>query len=224
MPRKVSERSLWKQYTRDHANITLRNQIVEWKMELVRKIHAQVCANLARCEDRDDILSAGMAALIVEVERYDPARGVAFAGSAYKRIRGAMVDVIRSSLHSRGVSRRSNQQRLSQECRERVDRVIGRREGSPTVAQYGVDPDEHGLAYRPLRTRTVRDSRQAIDYITRGLDTEEKTIVYLKYISGLSLREIATLMDVNENRVWQIHKESLERLRKLHAGEKNELL
>ena len=48
--------------------------------------------------------------------------------------------------------------------------------------------------------------------------------MYLKYISGLSLREIATLMDVNENRVWQIHKEALERLRKLHAGEKNELL
>src|SRR2546430_16513483 len=58
---------------------------------LVRELLGRVPAHVSR----DDLVSAGMAALATAAKGYDPARGTSFGGFASVRIRGALLDELR---------------------------------------------------------------------------------------------------------------------------------
>src|SRR5437763_4793783 len=73
---------------------------------LVRELLSRVPAHISR----DDLVSAGMAALATAAKAYDPARGTSFSGFASARIRGALLDELRgldwASRSVRGRARR----------------------------------------------------------------------------------------------------------------------
>src|SRR2546430_16123858 len=58
---------------------------------LVRELLSRVPAHVSR----EDLVSAGMAALATAAKAYDPARGTSFGGFASVRIRGALLDELR---------------------------------------------------------------------------------------------------------------------------------
>lgn len=53
-----------------------------------------------------------------------------------------------------------------------------------------------------------------IEYMTRGLNKEEKLALVLYYYEGLTMAEIGQVLDLSESRVSQIHKDVIERLRR----------
>ena len=70
--------------------------IVKQHVPLVKFVLAKVSARLPRWVDREDLLEAGMVGLLDASRKFDPERGVAFNTYAVTRIRGAMLDHIRS--------------------------------------------------------------------------------------------------------------------------------
>ena len=75
--------------------------------------------------DRDDLTSAGLAALVQAAQAFDPERGVPFNRYAATRIRGAIVDELRSiDWASRSVRRRA---RELDATRSQLATVLGRR-------------------------------------------------------------------------------------------------
>ena len=61
-------------------------------------VHRNAKSIVARCRaqfDKDDLVGAGVVALVGEADRFDPARGVSFAQFARKRVRGAMWELVR---------------------------------------------------------------------------------------------------------------------------------
>src|SRR3569833_2593524 len=59
---------------------------------VARKLRKQITARI----DFDDLVGYGSKGLIEAAERFDPAHGVAFTTFAYYRIRGAMLDGLRT--------------------------------------------------------------------------------------------------------------------------------
>lgn len=68
---------------------------IESNVALVEHIVTRMSAGFPDHIERDDLVQAGMLALVETAGRYDPDRGVAFSTFAGRRIEGAVLDVIR---------------------------------------------------------------------------------------------------------------------------------
>lgn len=70
---------------------------VEQHLPLVAHIVYQVAVHFPRHVDRDELVQAGVLGLVEAVQRFDPARGVPFERFAGQRIRGSILDAVRSA-------------------------------------------------------------------------------------------------------------------------------
>ncbi|TAK29830.1 MAG: sigma-70 family RNA polymerase sigma factor [Chloroflexota bacterium] len=86
---------LWQQYVEDRAP-DVRHQLILCYIPLVRHIVGRMRISLPPFVDRDDIVGYGIVGLIHAIDRFDPAHGVEFAPFARQRIRGAVIDALRS--------------------------------------------------------------------------------------------------------------------------------
>lgn len=73
-----------------------RNQVVEKYAYLINKVAYKMIARLPANVEMDDLKSAGVIGLIDAAEKYDPEKSSNFKSYAEIRIRGAMVDELRS--------------------------------------------------------------------------------------------------------------------------------
>lgn len=68
-------------------------------------------------------------------------------------------------------------------------------------------------------------SRQLLtDYITRGLNREERLVLVLYYTEGLTMAEIGMVLALSESRVSQIHKDVIARLRRRFKDQAMEMV
>jgi RNA polymerase sigma factor FliA len=91
----VDVQQLWKDY-REEPRIELRNQLVERFMPLVRYNAERIWARLPDGVELDDLISAGIFGLLDAIEAFDLGRGVKFETYCVPRIRGAMLDELRT--------------------------------------------------------------------------------------------------------------------------------
>jgi RNA polymerase sigma factor for flagellar operon FliA len=74
-----------------------RNHLIESHVALVEHVVLRLSAGFPRHVDRSELVSAGMVGLVEAAERFDPARGIPFSRFAATRIRGAMLDSVRTA-------------------------------------------------------------------------------------------------------------------------------
>ncbi|HLS50946.1 MAG TPA: sigma-70 family RNA polymerase sigma factor, partial [Burkholderiaceae bacterium] len=72
------------------------SQLIEEHVGLVRRIALQLIARLPANVELDDLLQAGMMGLLDAIRRYQPSDEARFETYASTRIRGAMLDELRS--------------------------------------------------------------------------------------------------------------------------------
>lgn len=87
---------VWHQYKADLDNKQLRNQLVERYLPLVKYHAERVRSRLPEGVELDDLISAGTFGLMDAIDAYDLSRGVKFETYCVPRIRGAMLDELRS--------------------------------------------------------------------------------------------------------------------------------
>ncbi|KAF1047593.1 MAG: RNA polymerase sigma factor FliA [Herbaspirillum frisingense] len=76
---------------------TGKNDMLEVHAPLVKKLAHQLKAKLPPSVEVDDLIQAGMMGLLDAVNRYEETHGAQFETYAVQRIRGAMLDELRSS-------------------------------------------------------------------------------------------------------------------------------
>ena len=98
MATKVSEdvSEVWIKFKQDHTNQELRNRLMERYLPLVRYNAERVWAKLPEGVDLNDLMSAGVFGLMDAIEAFDMERGVKFETYCVPRIRGAMLDELRT--------------------------------------------------------------------------------------------------------------------------------
>ena len=86
---------VWQDY-RAYPTVELRNQLVSKYMPLVKYNAERIWARLPDGVELDDLSSAGIFGLMDAIEAFDLARGVKFETYCVPRIRGAMLDELRT--------------------------------------------------------------------------------------------------------------------------------
>jgi RNA polymerase sigma factor for flagellar operon FliA len=87
---------VWVQFKLDQTNQDLRNILIEQYFPLVRFNAERVWAKLPDGVDLNDLISAGVFGLMDAIEAFDMERGVKFETYCVPRIRGAMLDELRT--------------------------------------------------------------------------------------------------------------------------------
>jgi RNA polymerase sigma factor for flagellar operon FliA len=133
-------RAMWLEYRRSRDR-ALRDRLILSYAPLVKFVAGRVSASLPSHVDEQDLVSYGLLGLIGAIERYDPDREIKFETFAIARIRGAIIDELRSlDWVPRSVRTRARQ----------IERAITALEKelmrAPTDAEIakklGVSPDE----------------------------------------------------------------------------------
>jgi len=86
---------LWKTY-KGTADPNLRNLLIEKYLPLVRYISERLLVSLPKSIDVDDLQSAGVFGLMDAIEGFDLSRGIKFKTYCTTRIRGSILDELRS--------------------------------------------------------------------------------------------------------------------------------
>ena len=203
---------------------------------LVRELLGRVPAHVSR----DDLVSAGMAALATAAKGYDPARGTSFGGFASVRIRGALLDELRGlDWASRSVRARA---RRIDTAEQDLTTALGRTPTRTELAEVlGVAVDELNAAdddvHRamvlslegfsagtaedlvPERTPGPEDlilHRERIGYLHHAIDAlpqRLRHVVTSSFFDERPMAEIAAELGVTESRVSQLRTEALVLLR-----------
>ena len=88
-------RDIWRAYKKTGTE-ELRNQLIEKYLPLVRYIADRLLATLPSFVELDDLQSMGIFGLLEAIDRFDPERGVQFKTYCMNRVRGAILDELRS--------------------------------------------------------------------------------------------------------------------------------
>lgn len=93
--KKVDMSGVWRRYKKSGGR-AIRNQLMENYLHLVKYNAERIGAKLPDEIDTDDLMSAGIFGLMDAIEAYDLSRGVKFETYCAPRIRGAILDELRS--------------------------------------------------------------------------------------------------------------------------------
>jgi RNA polymerase sigma factor FliA len=189
---------------------------------------------------RDDLTSAGMAALVLSAQGYDAERGVPFARFAAIRIRGALVDELRSmDWASRSVRGRA---REVEAARNQLSVTLGRSPRPQEVAEVlgvsvselgSIDADVHrasvlslqgfapetGAAMVPDGQRSPEQlicDREQLGYLHDAIGELPERLRYVVqsyFFDQRQMADIAAELGVTESRVSQLRAEALVLLR-----------
>lgn len=86
----------WVTFKSDMTNQELRNKLVERYLPLVRYNGERIWSRLPEGVELDDLISAGVFGLMDAIDSFDLSRGVKFETYCVPRIRGAMLDELRT--------------------------------------------------------------------------------------------------------------------------------
>lgn len=126
------------------------DELVTEHLHLVQRAVNELAVRLPRHVDRDELWNAGALGLVEAASRYDPQTGVPFAGFAGLRIRGAILDLTRTSDWASRSTRRTG--RTLERTREALQQRMGR---TPS--------DEELAAELEIEPAQLRAQRAAID-------------------------------------------------------------
>jgi RNA polymerase sigma factor for flagellar operon FliA len=218
---------------------TAREWLVVHYASLVKFVAGRLGAGLPRSVDTGDLVSAGVFGLMNAIDRFDPEQGAKFETYAIPRIRGAILDGLRSlDWVPRSVRSRSRQ---IQDAIAALEHQLGR---APTdeeiaaelqievselekwladVAAGSVGPLDHvamdstpshsDAQTQPGSALEEGELRDAMRTEISKLPEREQAVLVLYYDDGLTLAEIGDALGVTESRISQIHAKAVLQLR-----------
>ena len=226
--------AMWRKYKRTQS-LDLRNHLLEKYLPLVRYIAERLLAKLPKSIPLDDLQSAGVLGLMDAVRGFDPERGIKFETYCTTRIRGAILDELRSlDWVPRIVRSKANQLERARntliEMATHLDMGLAECEAMAREASAGTmtslttqtKDDDGSKSMRKLdlledkkgvNPELELKKKEVTEFITRGLSRKERLIILLYYYEELTMREIGEALDLSESRVCQLHSRIILRLK-----------
>jgi RNA polymerase sigma factor for flagellar operon FliA len=93
--KQIELKDLWRRYKQDGDSMARERLVVAYS-PMVKFVAGRLGAGLPSHVDDADLISYGLMGLIGAIERFDPERGIKFETFAMTRIRGAIIDELRS--------------------------------------------------------------------------------------------------------------------------------
>jgi RNA polymerase sigma factor FliA len=238
---------LWTSYQKVRSP-EIREQLVENYLSLVNIIAGRIAISLPAHVDRDDLISSGFFGLLDAIERYDPARGNKFETYAGVRIRGSILDYLRSKDWI-PVSLRQKIRKYEQTV-SALEAKFGRAATDKEIAaELGISMDDLNALLGRLNIATVipleeyakveltanqipgpseniefKELQESLAAAIDKLPEKEKIVISLYYYEELTLKEISLILKLSEARISQLHTKAVFRLRGYLSRIKSSLL
>jgi RNA polymerase sigma factor for flagellar operon FliA len=217
-----------------------RREYTEKFFPYVEKVARRLARRLPAHVDHDDLVASGVVGLMEAAERFDPKRADRFEQFAEFRIRGAMLDQLRSyDTLSRDMRRLSNHLREATRALEgqlgrvpapdelaahlgiAVDELYTQQKKLSGASVIGIEdagPDflQHAADARAVDPAEAMERREVIAYLSElveDLPERMQKVLSLYYVEDLTLLEIGDLLGITESRVCQIVGDAERRLR-----------
>jgi len=218
-------------------------RLAEEHVPLVAHLVRELSVRIPQSVDRDDLRSAGLVALVKAARSFDPTLGVPFTSYAATRVRGALLDELRSiDWATRGVRRRS---RDIETTRQQLATSTGAFPDDATVAQslgltaadvartdadvsraavLSIQGFDHPIA-DVLASSTPGPEEQAhrseqMEYLVdaiQELPERLRTVVTGYFLEERPMSELAVELGVTESRISQLRADALLLLREALA-------
>lgn len=225
---------LWQDFL-TRGDRAAREKLLEHYLYLVRIVVGRILYLLPPYIDREDLEGYGILGLIQALDRFEPEKGVRFETYALARIRGAVLDYLRS-LDPLTRGERQDLRRVLDAWKE-LEATCGR---EPTLEDLskvtGLSPQEitwlveqgkptlflereemvTGGEFEAPDPASILENEERLAYLGMLIDAlpeRERLILSLYYFEGLTLREIGEILSLSEGRVSQILSKILLRLR-----------
>ncbi|GCD89529.1 sigma-70 family RNA polymerase sigma factor [Nocardioides sp. LS1] len=209
-------------------------------MALVGHIVRETIARVPSHVDRDDLTSAGLAALVQAAHAFDESRGVPFSRYAATRVRGAIVDELRSiDWASRSVRRRAREldatrttlantlgrpatdAEVASSAGLSVEEVVANGDDVARAQVLSLHASEDNSFAETLVSTTPSPEVQAehaerLTYLSEAvaeLPERMRVVVEQYFLNERPMAEIAETLGVSESRISQIRAEALILLR-----------
>jgi RNA polymerase sigma factor for flagellar operon FliA len=219
-----------------------RDQIVLENLSLAKVIAIRVHDSLPVHVDLDDLIHAGVLGLFDAVEKFDPDKNVSFQGYAKHRIKGAILDSLRQlDWASRDMRKRqktidsATRELMGVLGRAPTESEVARKMDVDAGELRRMQTELHNLGLTPAAPYTnseddrpqefaatpeLRPDRMCERWFMRStlaraigkLPERYQKVVFLYYTNEMTMKEIGSLMGVNESRVSQIHKLALKKM------------
>jgi RNA polymerase sigma factor for flagellar operon FliA len=190
----------------------------------------------------DDLVSCGVIGLITAMEKFDTKRGIKFETYAVPRVRGEILDYMRSqdwappSLRKKisavteayetlegQLSETPSEQAVADSLRMPVGQVrkilaqthmfnVVNFEDALTTPEPPGEPTD-ALDALPENILLNKEKSEILAEVIESLSEKERLVVTLYYYEGLLLKEIAEILQVTESRVSQIHSRTIAKMR-----------
>jgi len=247
---------IWVQY-KEKDDIEARDDLIIHYAHLVKYVANRLAINLSSVVEVDELISYGIEGLIDAIEKYDHKRNIKFETYAITRIRGSMIDGLRS-MDWVPVSVRQKSKEL-EKTYTKLESKLGRAATDIEVAEeLGITLNEFAHLLKEVAANTIislddfipgddgddkkkrivdlledQNASDALELLELSevkallantisrLPEKEKTVVYLYYYEGLTLKEIGMVLGLSESRISQLHTKAILRLRGSLSKKKN---
>jgi len=229
------------------AVLELRNLLIERYLPLVHAVAQRLLRTLPRSVELEDLVSAGVFGLMDAIRCFDPNRDVRFKTYATTRLRGSILDSLRSgdwvprlvrteaarvgkAIAALGgeYGREPTQVELAEALDVDMDTLTSQSERyrPPSVSSFAAprsaDP-ETAVVMEVADTRADPASadlrtREAFANACVTLTARERFILEQYYRRGNTMREIGEMLQLTESRICQIHTNVVARLRETLAA------
>lgn len=228
-------------YARQSREAFEERWIVE-NLPMVSRIARRVASYITNQADMEDLVSAGTVGLVRAARAFDPNRNAEFKTYAYIRIRGAIIDELRSqSFVPTAVHKQIRQIQdvcerfMCEHNRMPGDSELAKEVGLPLEKLYqlfqkarkqhflsihGLSEASDGLA--PLAPvdgapspEAQLERKEQLALMTKAiqeLPKRDRILVLLYYERELSMKEIAEVFSISESRVSQLHASAIFKL------------
>ncbi|HHX10821.1 MAG TPA: FliA/WhiG family RNA polymerase sigma factor [Firmicutes bacterium] len=145
--------ALWRDY-KAFKDKHARDALIRHYAPLVKYVAGRVAINLPKNVEEGDLIGYGSLGLLDAMERFDPQRGVKFETYAIARIRGSMIDGLRS-MDWVPVSVRHRNRRIEETIRELENR-LGRSATDAEVAdELGITIEEYNKRVQDMASTAI---------------------------------------------------------------------
>ncbi|HMO94474.1 MAG TPA: sigma-70 family RNA polymerase sigma factor [Tepidiformaceae bacterium] len=194
---------------------------------LVRRVARSLPLEIPGLLEFEDAVGYGTCGLVEAVRRYDPSKGTNFHAYAVQRIRGSMIDAFRELESALG--RTPSDQEAASHLGITVDQYRDAHSNSRWVTvslDRMLERDEDGDSFPAAEMPTAEedidftrsfDERELHEDLARSvmaLPERERLVVSLYYVERLTMKDIASVLQVSETRVSQLHAQAVKRLRR----------
>ena len=170
---------LWKEYKRTQE-LHLRNRLVEEYLPLVNYLAERIAERLPRSVGVDEVRSAGVLGLMDAVQGFDLSRGIKFETYCSVRIRGSILDELRSRDWAPRLVR-SRVQKFAVAVRQLQGKIGRKPTDSEILSELAMTPTE-------LAALQADTARLAIYSLNQGDDGDDDAIASSHFASLVDRR------------------------------------